>query len=99
MTNWTVTNRTATTSTPETAKPMETDDNSTAEGREGNQGREGHEVLTDGSETEAEDSESREAPAPSDLARALEGHRPTLQRIRRTLHGHGNAGGPVAVAA
>jgi hypothetical protein len=62
---------------------METDDNSMAEGREGNQGQEGQEVLTDGSETEAEDSESRESPAPSDLARSLEGHRPALQRIRR----------------
>jgi hypothetical protein len=93
LTNWTGKNRAAATSTLETAKPMETDDNSTAEGRERNQGQEEHEVQTDGSGTEAEDSESRESPAPSDLARSLEGHRPALQRIRRTLHGHGNAGG------
>ncbi len=95
MTNWTGTNRTAATSTLATARPMETDDNSMAEGREGNQGQEGQEVLLDGSGTEAEDSESRESPAPSDrdLARSLEGHKPALQRIRRRLHGHGSAGG------
>jgi hypothetical protein len=93
LTNWTVTNRTAATSTLETAKPMETDDNSTAEGRGGTKGQEEHEVLTDGSGTEAGDSESRESTAPSDLARSLAGHRPALQRIKRTLHGHGNAGG------
>jgi len=93
LTNWTGKNRAAATSTPETAKPMEADDNSTAEGRGGTQGQEEHEDLTDGSGTEAGDSESRESTAPSDLARSLEGHRPALQRIRRTLHGHGNAGG------
>ena len=93
MTNWTGKNRAADTSTLETAKPMETDDNSTAEGRERNQGQEEHEVLTDGSGTKAEDNESRELPAPSDLARSLAGHRPALQRIKRTLHGHGNSGG------
>ena len=93
MTNWTGTNRTAATSTLATAGPMETDDNSMADGREGNQGQAGQEVLTDGSGTEAEDSESRESPAPSDLARSLEGHKPALQRIRRRLHGHGSVGG------
>ncbi len=93
MTNWTDTNRTAATSTLETAKPMETDDNSAAEEREGKQGQEGHEVLTDGAGTDEEDSGHRESLAPSDLARSLEEHRPALQRIRRRLHGHGNAGG------
>jgi hypothetical protein len=93
LTNWTGTNRTAATSTLATAGPMETDDNSMADGREGNQGQAGQEVLTDGSGTEAEDSESRESPAPSDLARSLEGHKPALQRIRRRLYGHGSAGG------
>ena len=93
MTNWTGKNRAAATSTLETAKPMETDDNSTAERRGGTKGQEEHEVLTDGSGTEAGDSERRESTAPSDLARSLAGHRPALQRIKRTLHGHGNSGG------
>jgi hypothetical protein len=93
LTNGTDTNRTAATSTLETAKPMETDDNSVAEEREGNQGQEEQEVLTDGAGTDEEDSGSRESPAPSDLARSLREHRPALQRIRRRLHGHGNDGG------
>jgi hypothetical protein len=93
LTNWTSKNRAAATTTLETAKPMETDDNSTAEGRGGTKGQEEHEVLTDGSGSEAGDSERRESTAPSDLARSLAGHRPALQRIKRTLHGHGNSGG------
>jgi hypothetical protein len=93
LTNGTDTNRTAATSTLETAKPMETDDNSVVEEREGNQGQVVQEVLTDGAVTDEEDSGSRESPAPSDLARWLREHRPALQRIRRRLHGHGNDGG------
>jgi hypothetical protein len=74
---------------------METDDNSAAEEREGSQGQEGHEVLTDGAGTDEEDSGNRESPAPSDLARSLGEHRPALQRItgRRRLHGRSNSGG------
>ncbi len=92
MTNWTNTNRTAATSTLETAKAMETDDDSVAEGEE-HQGQEGHGVPTDNEGTDEEDSGIRESPAPSDLARSLGVHRPALQQIRRRLHGHGNAGG------
>jgi hypothetical protein len=87
------TNRTAATSTRETAKPMEIDDDSAAEEREGNQGQEGQAVLTDGAGTDEEDSGNRESPAPSDLARSLREHRPVLQRIRRRLHGRGNVSG------
>jgi hypothetical protein len=93
LTNLTGANRTAVASTLETAEPMETDGDSAAEEREGNQGQEGHEGLTSGAETAEEDSGNREAPAPSDLAWSLRGERPALQQIRRRLHGHGNAGG------
>jgi hypothetical protein len=63
---------------------METDDDSAAEEREGNQGQEGHEpeVLTGGAGTDEEDSGNRESPAPSDLARSLKEHRPALQQTR-----------------
>jgi hypothetical protein len=44
-------------------------------------------------ETEEESSGSEEAAAPSELAQSLKAHRPALQRIRRRLHGNGNAGG------
>ncbi len=72
---------------------MEIDDDSAVGEREGNQGQEGHETLTDGAGTDEEDSGNRESPAPSDLALSLKEHRPALQRIRRRLHGRGNVGG------
>ena len=98
MTNWMDSNRDATISALsglETIKPMETDDNSAAEEGDGRPG--GHQVTTDGSESEEEGSGSEEVPAPSELARSLGTQRATLcttlQRIRRRLHGHGNARG------
>ncbi len=97
LTNLTGANRTADTSTLETAEPMETDGDSAAEEREGNQGhwQEGHEGLAGDAETDEADSGNRESPAPSDLAWSLREHwqRPALQQIRRRLHGHGKAGG------
>jgi hypothetical protein len=70
---------------------METDDNSTAEGQGGRAGEQG--ATTDDTETEEEGSGSDEPSAPSELARSLGKHRPALQRLRRRLHGHGNARG------
>jgi hypothetical protein len=92
-TNRTDSNRAATISALETTQPMarETDDNSAAEEGGGRAG--GHEVTTDATESREEDSGNEEAPAPSELARSLGTHRPALQRIRRRLHGHGNARG------
>ena len=89
-TSRTDTNRVADIATLEMPKPMETDDNSAAEERDGRAG--GHEGKDD-TETEEEGSGSDEAVAPSELARSLREHRPALQRIRRRLHGHGNAKG------
>jgi hypothetical protein len=85
------TNRAADIATLDEPKPVGTDDNSTAEGKGGRTGE--HLVTMDDMETEEESSGSEEAPAPSELAQSLRAHKPALQRIRRRLHGQGNAGG------
>ena len=93
----TETNRAADISTLEMPKPtnLKTDDSDifTAEGQGGTRRVGEQEATTEDTETEEEGSGSDEASAPSELARSLREHRPALQRIRRRLHGHGNAKG------
>jgi hypothetical protein len=71
--------------------PMEIGDNDEAEGGGGR--TEGREVTTDGTVSGAEDNDNDETAAPSALARTLGTYRPALRRIRRKLHGCGDAQG------
>ena len=87
------TNRAADKSMLEMPKPRMTDDISEAEGQGRRVGEREDTGTRDDMVTEEDGNGSDEESAPSELAKSLREHRPSLQRIRRRLHGHGNAKG------
>ena len=86
------TNRAADSPMLEIPKPV-TEDDSMAGGPGGRAGEQEDTGTRDDTVTEEDGNGSDEESAPSELAKSLREHRPSLQRIRRRLHGHGNAKG------